>query len=63
MDNYRRLLDAVTGPGGVKCHCCNNYKGKQRHQLNRMVRRISKRFVDSEIEEGMKEYEDSKGNA
>lgn len=43
-DKFRKLLDKRTGPGGVKCNCCNMYYGKERKKLNRIVRTQLKRM-------------------
>lgn len=47
-DKFRRLLDRKTGKGGVHCYCCNDYFGKHRKRLNRMVRRIIKQIYKKE---------------
>lgn len=48
-DKFRRLLDKLTGPGGVKCYCCNCYHGKQRKILRRLARRRLKRYDASVV--------------
>lgn len=40
MDVFRRLMDKRCGKGGVKCHCCNDFHGKSRKKLHRLVRRV-----------------------
>jgi len=47
-DEFRRLLDVKTGVGGVHCDCCNDFKGKQRQQLKRIIRAILKRQLKKE---------------
>ena len=49
-DKFRRILDERTGPGGVTCDCCNNYKGKGRKILHRLARRKMKEDTEKEIE-------------
>lgn len=44
-DDFRRGLDRRSGIGGVKCHCCNDYKGKDRKCLRRIVRRGLKQKI------------------
>lgn len=49
VDKFRRILDERTGPGGVTCYCCNNYKGKDRKILRRLARRKMKEDTEKEI--------------
>lgn len=39
MDVFRTKQNKRCGPGGLKCYCCNCYRGKDKAKLNRMVRR------------------------
>lgn len=41
-DEFRREYDRRCGKGGVKCYCCNDWKGKDKAKLRRMVRRMQK---------------------
>lgn len=47
-DDFRRMLDRKTGKGGVHC-CCNDYHGKERKVLRRMVRSVLKQKHRNEI--------------
>lgn len=52
-DKFRRLLDDKCGKGGVKCYCCNPYKGKhskkKRGKLNRIIRQKLKTDATNEV--------------
>jgi hypothetical protein len=48
MDDFRKEQNAVCGVGGLFCHCCNDYTGKERKVLNRLVRRKMKQKKDEE---------------
>jgi len=50
-DIFRKSMDNACDVGGVKCDCCNKWKGKARKQLNRIVRRRLKNSLKKEIEE------------
>lgn len=58
-DDFRRELDMISGPGGVKCRCCNTYNGKHRKVLRRMARRrlTGRRFSKEEIVEAIAEMD------
>ena len=50
-DQYRRLLDKLTGKGGVNCYCCNWTTTKQdRKLLHQMARSILKREIPKLID-------------
>lgn len=48
---WAKLQVKLTGPGGVKCHCCNSFFGKSKQQLQRLVRRLVKQDTDKQIKE------------
>lgn len=41
-DEYKKEMHCRCGVGGLKCNCCNSYKGKDKPLLNRLVRRTLK---------------------
>lgn len=43
MDDYKTAMTSYTGVGGLKCPCCNHYKGKNKRKLNRLARRKLKK--------------------
>jgi hypothetical protein len=43
------------GPGGRKCSCCNEFHGKTKSKLTRLVRRRLKKFFTAEINREMSE--------
>jgi hypothetical protein len=34
----KAITQKYLGPGGVRCHCCNPFFGKDRKKLNRLIR-------------------------
>lgn len=50
-DLFRRHQNLRVGIGGLHCQCCNNYHGKDRVQLNRIVRHAMKQDDIKEIQE------------
>lgn len=38
-DTVKKAMQRRCGPGGFKCACCNDYHGKSRKVLGRIVRR------------------------
>lgn len=58
-DEFRREMDKV-GPGGVKCDCCNQFHGKEKSKLNRIVRsRIKSRTATEILREANGVFEDN----
>lgn len=41
-DDFKKEMNSRCGVGGMKCHCCNDYKGKDKKVLNRLARRTIK---------------------
>ncbi|NOR27534.1 MAG: hypothetical protein GQ540_03280 [Lutibacter sp.] len=41
-DQVKKQMHKRCGVGGIKCSCCNDYNGKERKKLMRMVRRVNK---------------------
>jgi len=41
-DTFKKQMNKRCGVGGMKCQCCNPYKGKDKPKLNRAVRRTIK---------------------
>ena len=41
-DEYKKEMHSRCCVGGLKCRCCNDYKGKDKKMLNRMARRVIK---------------------
>jgi len=41
-DIVKMAMHTRCGVGGLKCYCCNSYKGKLKSKLSRMVRRVLK---------------------
>lgn len=40
MDEFRKGQQKIVGGGGgMKCDCCNHFKGKDKGMLNRIARR------------------------
>lgn len=39
----KKKMNCRCGVGGMKCHCCNPYVGKDKKKLNRLVRRTLKK--------------------
>ena len=38
MGTFNKIMNKEAGKGGVKCPCCNPYKGKHRKKLHRVTR-------------------------
>lgn len=50
-DQWKKLLDTIVGPGGVKCFCCNWVHTKRSKTiLKKIVRQKLKRKI---VEEGV----------
>jgi hypothetical protein len=49
-DDFVRGYDCRCGVGGRKCHCCNDFKGKDKKKLTRTVRRTLKDKVKKDID-------------
>lgn len=48
MRNLACRIDKM-GPGGRKCTCCNEFHGKSKPMLNRIVRRRLNAYFDKEV--------------
>jgi hypothetical protein len=48
-DLIKRGMNKRCGVGGIKCRCCNDYHGKDKPKLMRMVRRTLKLKLKGEI--------------
>lgn len=48
MDAYKAIMQRKVGGGGLRCSCCNNYKGKDKAKLNRLARRELNRNLTGE---------------
>lgn len=65
MDAYKAKMMKRIGPGGFKCPCCNDSRGKLKNNhigkdnsLNKLARTLLKREdskIDSSIEEDIEE--------
>jgi len=58
MDAFKRYMFENTGPGGLKCPCCNSSRGKTKNShvgkdnsLNKKARRKLKEDTNKEIKE------------
>jgi hypothetical protein len=49
-DIVKLKMHKKCGKGGIHCHCCNLWNGKERRTLQQMVRRILKRELNKELE-------------
>lgn len=38
MDKFRKAQHKHVCVGGIHCHCCNQYHGKNKRKLNRQAR-------------------------
>ena len=47
-DEFRKGLDKI-GKGGVHCYCCNDFKGKEKPKLRRIVRARMKQSLKREV--------------
>lgn len=43
-NEYKRIMHARCGRGGLFCPCCNHFKGKDKSILSKLVRRTLKRI-------------------
>lgn len=51
MDDFRREQNKAVGVGGIHCYCCNDYHGKNKPVLNRLVRRrIKQKDKSADVE-------------
>lgn len=48
MRNLACRIDRM-GPGGRKCSCCNEFHGRHKSKLNRIVRRRLNVHFDKEV--------------
>ncbi len=48
-DKFRRELDVICDVGGVKCDCCNPYKGKERKKLRKLARTHLKQDLQNKL--------------
>jgi len=53
-DIFKQLMHDNCGVGGIKCYCCNDWKGKARKGLNRIVRAMLKQH---DLKENIREQE------
>jgi len=44
MDDFKANMNKRLGVGGLHCHCCNPYFGKDRKKLRRMARRTTNKI-------------------
>ncbi|GAF71110.1 unnamed protein product [marine sediment metagenome] len=47
-DSIKKNMHKRAGIGGLKCRCCNSYKGKGRKALVRAARRTAKQKTGDE---------------
>ena len=38
-DMFKRKMDEHVGKGGVRCKCCNKYKGKNKKGFHKLIRK------------------------
>lgn len=50
MDKFKIEQMCKIGVGGLKCGCCNMYKGIYRKKLNRLARKSLKNKTRKEVE-------------
>lgn len=52
MNEHKRILGRIIGPGGLRCACCNPYhKGRsQKHTKRFLNRKVRRRLKDIETE-------------
>jgi len=49
-DEFKKEMHGRCGIGGIKCWCCNDYHGKERKVLKRLVRRSMKQKMKKNID-------------
>ena len=55
MDAVKAEMNRRCDVGGIKCHCCNEFHGKDKPGLGRMVRRTNKQKLQEEYETYLEE--------
>ena len=48
MDLFKAEMNRRCDVGGIHCHCCNPFRGKDKKMLNRMTRKKLKNDVKKE---------------
>lgn len=57
MDRFREKQNCRCGIGGIRCPCCNGYKGahKYKRKLNQLARKALKEELKKEVHNGFAE--------